>query len=59
VELAVRHGVIAAARIVGGLSEDDAAACAAALIGAVVDGFADGTYHGQMQVDPTGVAPGR
>lgn len=59
VELTVVDGVVASARIVGGLSDDDAAACAAALLGATVDGFADGTYRGQLQVDPADVSVDR
>lgn len=59
IELAVRGGVVVSARIVGAPPDDDHAACAAALIGATVDGFADGSYRGRLQVDPAGVAPDR
>lgn len=59
IELAVVNGVVVTARVVGSLPDDDAAACAAALVGATVDGFADGTHHGQLQLDPAGVVPGR
>lgn len=54
VEFTVRAGLVATAAVVGdSLSDEDAAACATALVGATVDGFADGAYHGQLQLDPS------
>ena len=52
-DVSVEDGVIVGAQVHGGdLGDDDAATCAAALIGATVEGFADGVHRGRLNHDP-------